>query len=125
MRWTPLGWLALLLLLGLPCLLSARRPPHLSDTPASWLLILELLLAIAFGGISVADLVYSILVDAWFMKASIVMILSPAFEIVAMVHMAYNVTVHTVLQGILTELRILTKSFNKSKLLRFDLFLRI
>lgn len=84
-RWAPLAWLALALLVGLPFLLTSHRPPHLIGTPPSVLLILKLLLAAAFGGLAVADLVYSVMVDTWFVKASLVMILSPAFEIAAMV----------------------------------------
>ena len=90
-RWLPLGWLFLALLLGLPCLLRARRPARLVDVPLNWLQALKLVLALCFLGVAVADIIYSAAVSSWFRMASIVLILAPALEAFMMVRVAYFV----------------------------------
>lgn len=84
-RWLPLAWLLAAIMIGLPILLRAQRPPHLADTPVSALQIVRVLLALAFLGVSVADLVYSAVVSAWFVNGSVVLILAPAIESTLMV----------------------------------------
>ena len=84
-RWLPLAWLVVTLPLGLPALLKAQRPLHLADTPISALQIVRVLLALAFLGVCVADIVYSAIISSWFVNGSVVMILAPAFEAATMV----------------------------------------
>lgn len=92
LRWLPLAWLLIALLLGTPFLLRAQRPPHLSDTPISALQIIRVLLALAFLGVSVADIVYSAVVSSfsWFSKASVAIILAPSLESLMIVRMRTN-----------------------------------
>lgn len=87
LRWLPLVWLLVMLLLGLPFLRRAQRPPHLVDTPISVLLVFRLLWALAFLCVCVADIVYSAVVSSssWFANASVVIILAPSLEAFMMV----------------------------------------
>lgn len=82
LRWLPLTWLFISLLIGTPFLFRAQRPPHLADTPICALQLIRVLLALLFLSVSLADMVYSAVVSSfsWFANASVATILTPSLE---------------------------------------------